>query len=139
MKKVLTLLALSTLFVLTGCNQENKETTTTNTNAQGQQADTAQLVIYSSTDASQSFTLPLSQDQTAFGLLQEAADQQDIDIQYDQSDLGVIIQSINGIANDTNNQQYWLWYVNDQMGSTAADQYVVQSGDQIRFEYGNGF
>ncbi|OIP96877.1 hypothetical protein AUK40_04430 [Candidatus Wirthbacteria bacterium CG2_30_54_11] len=88
-----------------------------------------------------SSTVPVIVDKgaSAFDALQKLTTDNSMPLDFNQSDFGVMINGINGVMSDNVEGKYWLWYVNGSMGSTACDQYVVEEGDAIEFEYGAGF
>ena len=51
--------------------------------------------------------------------------------------LGVFVQEINGMPNSETN--YWIYYVNGQMGTVWPDQYQTKNGDTIEWRYENAF
>lgn len=55
------------------------------------------------------------------------------EIQTQDSSLGVFVLSINGVSNTDN--QFWMFYVNDQLSSVAADQYQTKNEDKIEWRY----
>lgn len=56
-------------------------------------------------------------------------------IQTQDTSLGVFVQEINGISNSDTN--YWIYYVNDQIGTVGPDQYQTKNGDVIEWRYEN--
>lgn len=55
------------------------------------------------------------------------------EIQTQDSSIGVFVTSINGTSNS--DRQYWLFYVNDALAESAADQYVTKNSDKIEWRY----
>ena len=46
------------------------------------------------------------------------------------------VDSINGVVNNAeNNRRFWEYWVNDEIGLVSADQYLLQDGDQITWNY----
>lgn len=66
--------------------------------------------------------------QNALDLLKQIAT-----VQTQDSSMGVFVTSINGIENT--NTQYWMFYVNGELASVAADQYQTKSSDKIEWRY----
>lgn len=54
-------------------------------------------------------------------------------IETQDSSFGIFVTTINGIQN-TNNQ-YWMFYVNGELSSTAPDQYQSKNSDKIEWRY----
>lgn len=55
------------------------------------------------------------------------------EVETEDSSLGTMVKSIDGLASDNNN--FWLYSVNEQSASMAADKYVTKAGDKIKWEY----
>lgn len=67
-------------------------------------------------------------DKTVLELLKETND-----IREQKSDSGTFVTEINGIKNtDT---EFWIYYVNGEIGLTSADKYVTKDGDKIEWRY----
>lgn len=49
------------------------------------------------------------------------------------SSLGAYVESINDTANSEN--QFWIFYVNGQIGTVGSDQYTCKDGDKIEWRY----
>ncbi len=47
-----------------------------------------------------------------------------------------LVDAINGVASNANNNgRFWEYWVNDEIGLVSADQYLLQDGDQITWNY----
>ena len=66
--------------------------------------------------------------QTAFALLQAVAP-----VAYKDYDLGVLIESIDGLAGDE--EHHWALYVNGEYIKERADQITLEQGDLVEFKY----
>lgn len=55
------------------------------------------------------------------------------EIQTQDSSIGVFVVAINGVENS--DRQYWMFYVNDALADSAADQYVTKNDDKIEWRY----
>lgn len=66
---------------------------------------------------------------TALELLQK---ENNVNLTY--SKYGAFIECINEICSDNDN--YWMYYVNGEMASVGAGDYNVKNNDTIEFEYG---
>ncbi len=71
--------------------------------------------------------------QTAFGVLQDYATQEDINLVAEHYDFGVFVKAIDGL--EGNEERAWIYFVNGESGSIAADQYLLQSGDVVEWRY----
>lgn len=65
---------------------------------------------------------------TALELLKEGRD-----VQTQDSSIGVFVTSIDGAANSEDT--YWMFYVDDQLAPTGADQYQTQTGEKIEWRF----
>jgi len=66
--------------------------------------------------------------QNAFELLKENAE-----VEYQQYDFGVFVESINGINGD--DKHFWAVYLNDQQAQVGAEQIILQKDDRIEWKY----
>lgn len=73
---------------------------------------------------------------TAFDVLKEICEKNNIEISSAQYDIGVFIKSIAGRENGEGNK-YWIFYVNGEMSQSAADKKIVNAGDAIEFRFQN--
>jgi len=78
----------------------------------------------------------ISQDQTVLQVLQSinSTDQQVRLLTKTYSGLGVLVESLGGVANGTNGK-YWQYKVNDIMPQVGADQYKLKAGDKIEWYF----
>ena len=60
-------------------------------------------------------------------------------VDYENSDFGVFIKSINDIANDNTQQKYWLYTIDGETALTAIDQYSCKNNEIIEWQYGAEF
>lgn len=67
-------------------------------------------------------------DQTALKLLQDNAE-----VEYDEYDFGVMVNSINGLTSDSGH--YWAFYVNGEYSQQGADQTVLAVDDVLEWRY----
>jgi hypothetical protein len=49
--------------------------------------------------------------------------------------MGVLIESINSVANNSGQKRYWYLYVNGQLSAVGASQAQVKIGDEISWKY----
>lgn len=66
--------------------------------------------------------------QTPFSLLN-----QNETVEYTQYEMGVFINSINGLA--ASEDSYWALYVNGEYAQQAADQIELKAGDEVKWVY----
>jgi hypothetical protein len=77
--------------------------------------------------------LQLKQPVTVFDTLEKVAGDNGIDLATKEYDFGVLVESIGGIKNSQD--QAWIYFVNDQAGEVASDQYELSDGDMIEWRY----
>lgn len=70
---------------------------------------------------------------TAFSALQKAVEAMEYDLQTQQYDFGVMVQSIN--VYESSAEKAWIYYVNGESGMIAADQMQLQPGDTVSWRY----
>lgn len=73
-----------------------------------------------------SISLDCSAGQTALATLKGKTD-----VQTQDSTSGSIVDSINGVKNDSSN--FWIFYVNGQISTSSPDSYNCQNGDKIEW------
>lgn len=66
--------------------------------------------------------------QTAFELLKENAE-----IEYQDSDFGIFVTSINGLPAD--DSHYWALYIDDQYSTVGAADAVLEAGQSMRWSF----
>ena len=67
---------------------------------------------------------------TAFDLLEKSG----LEIETKQYDFGIFIESIDSVKNGQDNK-YWLYYVNNESPSVAADKMELRAGDKVEFRF----
>ena len=71
---------------------------------------------------------------TAFDALEKTAREKNLEIKANNNyDFGVLVEGIGSFTN--NSSKSWLYYVNGQMPSVAADKYELKQGDIIEWKY----
>lgn len=73
------------------------------------------------------------EEQTAYSLLADAADDKNLDLQTQQYDFGVFVKSING--HESTADKAWIYFVNGESGDIAADKYILKLGDTVEWKY----
>ena len=54
-------------------------------------------------------------------------------VEAEDSPAGAFVNAIDGVKNSESD--YWMYYVNDEPGEVAADQYQTKDGDKIEWRY----
>ena len=63
------------------------------------------------------------------------ANQDDFGFSGSESEYGFFVDEINGKANDADTNEYWSFYVNDQLAEVGVSSYTLQQDDVITWKY----
>ncbi len=74
------------------------------------------------------------QEITALELLQKTAQANDLEIDLKEYAFGTIVDSLAGRTNGDENM-YWIFYVNNEMATVGAGDYIIQPGDVVKFSF----
>ena len=77
--------------------------------------------------------LNISSSVSAFDLLKEALDANQITYETKSYDFGVFVSSINGFVSGADHT--WIYFVNGQSGQVAADKYILKPQDVVEWKY----
>ena len=94
----------------------------------------ATLSINFGQDQIKSFTLGFLPEETVYNLLEKLANQNEINLETKQYDLGTLIEAIDGIKNGQDNK-YWLYYINGQMAPVGVTEQKISPDDKIEFRF----
>jgi len=75
----------------------------------------------------------IKQGETAFSILKDYLDQKVIPYNTKAYDFGIFVENINGQVSGAD--MAWIYFVNGQSGSIAADKYVLKAGDKVEWKY----
>lgn len=77
---------------------------------------------------------------TAFDVVRQAADKNGFDLKYKDygGELGVFIESINGVGADPSGKKWWQFWVNNTYSNVGASSHTIQPNDVIEFKYIQG-
>lgn len=78
-------------------------------------------------------SVELAEGENVFSLLQKVAGENDLEMETKQYDFGVFVQSIDGYESSAD--MAWIYYVNGESGSVAADQHELTNGDMVEWKY----
>ena len=131
-KKYFLVFALLTTFTLTSCNNEaNKEATKTETSqeeiAENPQTTNVEIIFYDKVNDKE--------------ILKENADldkdglQTYLENNHKAKFEDGMMTELEGISQDANKNQYWMYYVNDEMADVGIGDYVPKDGDKIEFRF----
>lgn len=93
----------------------------------------AMLVIDYGEGNSSSYNLGVDEKSTAFSLLSEFAEKENVSLETQQYDFGVFVKSVGG--KESSAEAAWIYYVNGQSGQVAADLMKVNPGDTVEWKY----
>ena len=71
---------------------------------------------------------------TAFILLQEGAEELELTLKTNVYDIGILIESI-GDKENTQDEKYWLYYINEEIPMISADKKEIKLGDTVEFKF----
>lgn len=137
MKKIIFLLFLALIIIsISGCNLWQK------TSPQNQEAEkavenpiaTATISFDFGDDTTKDFVLPIEGEKTVYDLLNALAGENQIQMETQESSLGILIQAIDGFANGQDNK-YWIYYVNGQMAPLGVAEQKLSPDDKIEFKF----
>ena len=92
------------------------------------------LKINFGTETLDVFSREFKENYTAFDLLKEASLRLGFPIGTKSYDIGVLIESINGVEGGKDNK-YWMYYVNGELPMIAADKNYLKAGDKVEFKF----
>jgi len=79
------------------------------------------------------FRVITNSDDTAFSILKATLEKEEIKIETIQYDFGVFVKKIGDFESTT--KKSWIYYVNSESGSVAADTYKIKNEDKILWKY----
>ncbi|MBI2054315.1 MAG: DUF4430 domain-containing protein [Candidatus Staskawiczbacteria bacterium] len=71
---------------------------------------------------------------TAFDLLKEEVEKLALELKTKNYDMGIFIEAIGNRENGQDGK-YWLYYVNGQFPTVAADRKEIKAGDKVEFKF----
>ena len=90
-------------------------------------------LIFDQENKLSSSSVPWKDQITAYDILTKFANENNIKIETEQYDFGVLVKSINGFENSS--EHTWIYFVNGESGQVSADNQTVEPGDQIEWKY----
>lgn len=84
--------------------------------------------------------LTVSDQSTVFDVLKQAAEKNNIDLQYKDfgGELGIFIETIDGVGKDPAQKKWWQFWVNNKYSQVGSGNSKVQPGDVIQFKFTEG-
>jgi len=79
-------------------------------------------------------------DSNVFAVLEKVTTENNIEFLYKDygSDLGIFVESINNMGNNTSLDRFWQYWVNNQYAKIGASNYKLNPGDVIEWKYTKG-
>lgn len=72
---------------------------------------------------------------TVFSALRLLGERENFPVIYkDYPEMGVLVESIGGVASGTENK-YWQYWVNDVLGDVASDKKTLKAGDRVEWKF----
>jgi hypothetical protein len=71
---------------------------------------------------------------TGYDLLRRAVTAAEWNLKSSTGSMGTFVEEINGAKNGTDGK-YWIYYVNNQMGTVGISQYQIQAGDLLQMNF----
>ena len=118
----------SSLVSKTSLTQLNSPTPTQNQ----EQYSAKVTLVFSETDKKE-FNYYYTDKKSAFDALKEVTDREEVKLETQQFDFGILIKSVNGFENT--NEKSWIYYVNGNSADVGADKYELKNGDTIEWRY----
>ncbi|MBU0706806.1 DUF4430 domain-containing protein [Patescibacteria group bacterium] len=95
------------------------------------------VIDFGDTQMSYPYQLSPETATSAQALLEEMTNKNNIALESTTYDFGTLITGIGGHTNG-DNDNYWMFYVNEDMPMVGAGQYTVQPDDKIEFKFEAG-
>jgi hypothetical protein len=93
----------------------------------------AYLVIFYGNETASSYQYIFTEEKTAFDILKDIAEEENIPIETQQYDFGVFVKSIGDFENT--DKMAWIYFVNGKAGTVASDQYKLNDDDLVEWKY----
>ncbi len=84
-----------------------------------------------------SYSIPFRNNITVYDLMMDIKNNQDFTFAGEDygPDMGFFVESINGIKDDTKNNLYWVYYLNDKKAETGISATTLNPNDIITWKY----
>lgn len=91
--------------------------------------------IFTAPENNIAITTQIKEGQTVFDVLQKIKEEGKITMTETRSDMGVFIEELNGVHNNTQEQTYWFLYKNGESANVGASALTVHPNDTIEWRY----
>ena len=134
-------LAVSMVFTVVGCGNNDKENTTTTTAEPQSTSEEAEVNVLGEGETKFAFTVVDKEDnETEFEIhtdketVGEALLEVEL-IEGDEGDYGLYVKKVNGITADYDKDQtYWAFYVDGEYASSGVDSTKIEEGKKYSFK-----
>ena len=137
-EKILFILII--ILVLTGCTTVKTNLVLQNPKELGVEEQAKEISVVLKINNGQNeevFEHNIQKGKTALDLMKESQSKGNIEFLYEESSVGVFVNSINNIENSVGDNIFWMFYVNDKMAGVGIGAYDLQNGDVIEWKYIN--
>lgn len=109
----------------------------TDIKAQGQAIVASLMLDYGDGRVATYNNIKLEETKTVFELLKKVTSDFNIEFSYSDryKDLGVFIESIDNVRNDTASDNWWHYWVNNDYADVAADKLELKNGDIVEWKF----
>lgn len=82
------------------------------------------------------YPLSLPEKSTAYDAMQALVQRKQISILMKEfSGIGYFVEEINGLKNNNQTGEYWIYYINDQSAKVGISAYTLKQNDKITWKY----
>lgn len=89
-------------------------------------------IVYSENNKND-FEYDFEKETTAFDILNNTAEKENISLDTEHYDFGVFVKAING--KESTAELAWIYFVNGESGAIAADQHKLSEGDVVEWKF----
>ena len=131
---IIVLAIIAGVFYFTADHKDTKQTKKQPVQTQESNLISTTLKITNDTQKT-THSYKIKTNSTVLDLMESAKAQKQLEYTSKNSSMGVLVESINGVANDSTSQKYWSLYVNDKMAAEGAGTQKITSKDTIEWKY----
>ena len=139
LSKIITGALIFTAIILAvAYTQTNNKNTNPKSNINETSDETSDLSITAKIDNGEtqvSYDKQVSSGTTALELMNLISEEDGIVLGTTEYDFGTLIDSIDGMGEDTADGKYWSFYVNDEMSDVGMADYSLNNNDTITMKY----
>jgi len=128
----LLIIALATSFLLFKNYNSNKTSLVPENQQTGYEARVSLAIDFGNKEV-KNFDTTIGIDDTAFSVLKNTVEKENINLETKQYDFGVFVKKIGEFESTA--KKSWIYFVNGESGQIAADQYKLKNGDKVEWKY----